>query len=141
MLSILTSLFDWVGLRTNMRRKVIMACQPYHVSVRMLVEAYERRSAGTVITFWDIQRKRLECPYCGAEVESGLMLTHHQSQHDVERGDRRGFTPPWRPKLTGSLSRNVCCGSSARYTGAWVGLQSGPTSGFTLRTATCRTKS
>ena len=30
--------------------------------------------------------------------------------------------PPGRPKLTGSLSLNVCCGSGARWRVVWRGL-------------------
>ena len=44
--------------------------------------------------------------------------------------------PPGRPILTGCPSQNTYQGSGARYQGAWVGLQAGPTYGFTLRTAT-----
>ena len=50
--------------------------------------------------------------------------------------ERRGMGRPppstGRPKLTGSLSPNVCSGSSDRGRGAWEGLQIGPTSRFTV---------
>ena len=45
--SILTGLFDRFGLRTNMRKTVSMACQPYHAPGRMSLEAYERQTTGT----------------------------------------------------------------------------------------------
>ena len=38
--NILTGLFYWVGLKTNTRKMVIIAYQPFHAPVRMLVEAY-----------------------------------------------------------------------------------------------------
>ena len=43
--------------------------------------------------------------------------------------------------LIGSLSRSVYCGSDAQQRVTWVGLQIGPTSGFTLHNAMCRTQS
>ena len=70
--------------------------------------------------------------------------TNRQIHHVVGQGDQC-WEPlplhPWRPKLTGSLLWNVCCVSGAWLRVAWVGLQIGPTSGFTLRTNTRGTKS
>ena len=40
--NVLTGLFDWVGLRTNTRKAVSMACQPCHTPVRISGEAYKR---------------------------------------------------------------------------------------------------
>ena len=50
---VLTSLFNWVGLSTNTRKTVSMDCQPYHMPVRMLVEAYERWKTDTGPNFWE----------------------------------------------------------------------------------------
>ena len=50
------------------------------------------------------------------------------------------YPPPRRPKYTGSLSLNVYGGSSDQRRGSWEGLRIGPTFGFTLCTATCRTQ-
>ena len=40
---VLTSLFDWVGLRTNAAKTVGMVCQPCQTPGRMSEEAYARR--------------------------------------------------------------------------------------------------
>ena len=37
---VLFGLFDWVGLRMNTRKTVIMDCQPFHASGKMLVDFY-----------------------------------------------------------------------------------------------------
>ena len=75
-------------------------------------------------TFQEQQRVRVACPKSGVEVAVGSLLTHRQSQNVVGRGDRGGGpypATPRRPKLTGSLSLNVYCGSGAR----WRGIKEG----------------
>ena len=59
---VLTSLFDRVGLRTNTGKMFSMVCQPCHASGRMLEEAYERWTTGIWPTFWEWQRRSVECP-------------------------------------------------------------------------------
>ena len=59
---VLTVLFDRVGLRTNMWKMVSMACQSCQPPGRIFVDAYERQRIETGPTFWEIQRRRVECP-------------------------------------------------------------------------------
>ena len=40
-----------------------------------------RRATGQGPTFWERQRRRVECPECGVEVAAELLLTHCKSQH------------------------------------------------------------
>ena len=92
---------------------------------------------GTGPTIRDWQRQRVACLECGVVVAAGLLLTHFQSQHGVDRGGTGGGNPPrGRPKLTSSISLNVCVGSGDQYKGAWEGLRIIPTSRFTFCTAT-----
>ena len=116
--AILTGLFDRVGLRTNTRKTASMACQPCHASGKMSVEAYERRTTGTGPTFWDRYRRRVHCPDCRDEIAAGSLLMHHQIEHTIGQGDlgkHTSPTSPWgRPKLTGYIYQNICCGSGAR---------------------------
>ena len=99
---VLTGLFDQVGLRMNTRKTVIIACQTCHMPGRMSVEAYERRTTGIRPTFWERQRRRVECPECRVEVAAGSLLTKCQSQHGVGQGERGGSPPPWGgPNLPG----------------------------------------
>ena len=89
---------------------------------------------------------RVKCPECGVKVAAGSLLTHSKSQHIVGWGEG-GVTPPpppppimGRPITNKSPTQKRCCNSGARKWGAWVGCQTGPTYGFTLRIAMCRTK-
>ena len=59
---VLTGLFNWVGLRSNMLKTVGMVCQPCHAPGGVLEEAYTRRVTGKGPTFQEIQRRRVECP-------------------------------------------------------------------------------
>ena len=107
---VLTGLFNQVDLGANTRKTVSMACHPFHAPRRMYLAAYERRTTGMRTTFLERQRSRVACPEYGVEVAAGSLLTHHQRQHGVGRGDQGRSPPPaplGRPKLTGYLSLNV----------------------------------
>ena len=99
---ILASLFDQVGLQTNARKTVSIACQQYYVPSQMSLEAYKWQTTGTGPTFWERQRQRGDFPDCGVEVVAGFLLTHLQSQHGVGLGDHPPPPPLWGgPKLPG----------------------------------------
>ena len=72
---VLTGLFNRVGLQTNTTRTFGMVCQSCHVPGRMFEEAYVKWTTGKVPNFWERQRRRVECPECGVELASGLLLT------------------------------------------------------------------
>ena len=91
---ILTGLFDWVGLQTNTSKTVGMVCRSCHVPGGMLDEVYARRVTGKGPTFWESQQRRVECPDCGVYVAAGLIMTHCQSQHGMERGKQGGAPQP-----------------------------------------------
>ena len=74
--NVLTGLFNWVGLRNNMRNMVSIACQPCHTPGRMSLAAYEQRTIGMGPIFWERQWRRVACPECGVEVTAGLLLTY-----------------------------------------------------------------
>ena len=42
----LTGLFDWVGLRTNVRKTMVMVFRPFQADGLRAVEAYTRRMIG-----------------------------------------------------------------------------------------------
>ena len=122
----------------NTQKMVSMACYPCHTPSRMLVEAYASLTMGTGPMFWDRQRIRVQCTECGVETATGLLLTHLSDQEWRGPGVTGGAPPsPGRTKLTRSIYINFCCGSGAQYKGDWVGRQTKPTSGFTLRTPMC----
>ena len=60
MFDILTCLFNWVGLSTNTRKTVIMACQPYHAPGLMSSELYKHQMTGMVPTFQEQQWRRVD---------------------------------------------------------------------------------
>ena len=43
MFNVLTNLFEWVGLRTNMWNKVSMSCRPCFIPGLLLESAYTRQ--------------------------------------------------------------------------------------------------
>ena len=112
---------------------------------RMLVEEYVSLMTRTGAIFQKRQRMRVKFLECVVEVMVWLLLTHRQIQRGMVQGagGRGGTSPPLllgRPRFTRPLLRNICCGYGSRYRGDWVGVKTRPTSGFTLRTAMCRTQ-
>ena len=82
---VLTGLFDQVGLRTNTRKTVIIACQPCHMPGSILVVVYVRLRRRTGLTFWEWHGILVQCPECRVEVTAGLLPKHRHIQHYVGR--------------------------------------------------------
>ena len=74
-------------------------------------EAYEIRTTGKGPTFWESQRRRVECLEFRVDVSAGSLLTHRQSQHRVVQGELGGGghppppTPQGSPYLPGLLTK------------------------------------
>ena len=73
---VLVDLFNLVGIWKNTEKIVGMVCQPCHLPGGMSEEAYKIRTAGKGPTFQEHQKRRVECPECGVEVEAGFILNH-----------------------------------------------------------------
>ena len=91
---VLSGLFNRVGLWTNSRKMVNMACNPCLTLGKMSSAAYNQRRKGMGPIFWERNWRRVACPEFGVEVAVGSLLNHHQSQHGIGRGDWRGTPPP-----------------------------------------------
>ena len=76
-----------------MQKTIDMAFHPCQAPGRISIKVYKRRTTGTGPTLWVKQRMQVECPECVLEVTEGSLLTHHQSQHGMVRGEW-GETPP-----------------------------------------------
>ena len=85
---VLTGLFDPVILKANMRKTVSMDCHPFHAPVKMWVEAYERPTMVTWLTFQERQKRWVQCLQFGIEFIAGSLLTYRQSQIGVGSGDQ-----------------------------------------------------
>ena len=72
----LTGLFDRVGLMTNVGKTVEMLCRPCCAVRTHLDAAYEQLMMGEGITYRYLQRLRVKCPECGADLTAGLLASH-----------------------------------------------------------------
>ena len=84
-LDMLTGLFDWVGLQTNIRKTVGMVYRPCWVARVLADEAYTRRMKGEGKSFKEQHRERVLCPECGKYLAKGSLVTHRQTQHSVSK--------------------------------------------------------
>ena len=82
----LTGLFDWVGLRKNVRKTVGMVSRPFRAYGVRAYKAYTHRMTGEGRSFKERQRERVLCPECGKELAKVSLVTHRQTQHDVDKG-------------------------------------------------------
>ena len=82
----LTGIFDWVVLQTNVQKTVGMICWPLRAAGVRAYEAYTRRMTGEGRIFKDRQKERFICPECGKDLEKGSLVMHRQTQNGVDKG-------------------------------------------------------
>ena len=70
-----------MGLNTNIRKTVSMACRPCIAGGNRSEEAYGRLMMGEVPTFRERKIERVTCGDCGKEVAEGSLDSHRMSQH------------------------------------------------------------
>ena len=76
--STLVGLFDWVGLRKNVRKTVGMVCRPCQAAGTQSEAEYERWMTGAGLSYRERQQVRVKCLECGEEMALGLMAVHPQ---------------------------------------------------------------
>ena len=85
-LNILASLFERVGLVTNMKKTQTMTCTPGKIQVRLNANSYYRRQAGFGSRkAWS--SRRVECDQYGASLTASSLPSHLETQHGVYHSD------------------------------------------------------
>ena len=75
----LVSLFDRVGLRTNVRKTVGMVCSPCQAAGTHSEAAYRRRMTGEGPSYQELQKGRVQCMECGEEMAAGYLAGHRMT--------------------------------------------------------------
>ena len=75
----LVSLFERVGLRTNLGKTVSMVCRLCEAAGTQSEAAYRKKMAGEGPTYWERQRGQVECRECGEEMAAGLLASHRMT--------------------------------------------------------------
>ena len=73
------SLFEWVGLQTNVRKTVSMVWRPCQAAGTQSVAAYGKKMTGEGPTYRERQKERVECGECGKEMEAGSLASHRMT--------------------------------------------------------------
>ena len=97
----LVGLFDRLGLRTNVRKKVGMVCHPYQAARNLSEAAYKRRVMGKGPTYRDCLKGQVSCRECGDLMVAGSMIIHIITQHKRVMNTRRR----WRTPATGAVPK------------------------------------
>ena len=82
----ITGLFDRVGIWTKIGNTIGMLCCTYRMVRTHSEAAYKRRMIVEGITYRARKSLRVQCPYCGAEMEAGLLAFHQQIKHRFDMG-------------------------------------------------------
>ena len=82
----LTGIFDWVGMKTNVKNTVGMVCHPCRAAGLRSDKAYTRRVTGVGRSYKERQWERLNCLECGKDLERGSLAAHRQTQHGIVKG-------------------------------------------------------
>ena len=72
----LVGLFDRVGLNTNIRKTFLLVCHPCQVAGTQSEALYGQRITGVGNSYWERQRVRVQCTYCGEETTLGSLEFH-----------------------------------------------------------------
>ena len=91
---VLSGLFDRVGLRTNERKTVIMACWPCQTPHAWSTEAYTRQVTGMGLSYRERLRQRVHCLECEVVLTEGFLTDHRQHQHGIGNGESTPPPPP-----------------------------------------------
>ena len=84
----LVGLFDRVGLRTSVGKKVGMVCHPYQTVRNLTTEAYRKRVMGVLPTYRERQKGQVACRECGEVLAVVSLLIHLMTQHGRAVGRR-----------------------------------------------------
>ena len=94
--------------------------------------AYGRHMmGGGGLSYWELQRERVCLPECMVDLETGLLVSHHQSHHNIGRGTQwENILPPAEPhiyreplpNMAGSMGLPFkgCRGQATSHTNIWI---------------------
>ena len=77
----LVSIFERVGLRTNVGNTVSMVYRPCQAAGTQSEAAYGRSMTGEGPTYRERQKGRVQCGDCGKEMAAGSLVSHRVTQH------------------------------------------------------------
>ena len=83
--TILVGLFDRVGLKTNQRKTVSMACRPCSAAGNRSEKAYTHTMTGKGLSPRERKREQVTCGDCGQEMAAASLDSHRMSQHGRAR--------------------------------------------------------
>ena len=84
----LVSLFERVGLRTNVGKTVSMVFRPFQEAGTQSEAAYGRKMTGEGPTYQERQKEWVQCRECGKEMVAGSLASHRVTQHEQEEEER-----------------------------------------------------
>ena len=90
--STLVSLFDRVGLWTNVRKTLGMVCRKCQGEGTQLEVAYRQRMTGEGPSYRERQKVQVQCRECGEEMATGSMAGHIKTQHGRAAEKRWSWT-------------------------------------------------
>ena len=108
--TILVGLFERVGLKTNQRKTVSMACRPCSAAGNRSEKSYMHTMTGKGLSPRERKRERVICRDCGQEMAAASLDSHRMSQH----GRAREQKWTWTDASTGGKSPRLIGWSSRR---------------------------
>ena len=123
----LVSLFDRLGLRTNVGKTVGMVCHTWQAAGNLAMEAYGRRVTGVGPNYRERLKGQVVCGECGEMLAFRSLSSHLMTQHGRAAGRRQKWTTP----AAGSGPQSYRMSFPAKGV-----LQKCPVAGFPGRVAT-----
>ena len=82
----LTGIFDWLGLQTNVRKTMGVVFQPFRAAGVRAEKAYTRQMTVEGRSYKEKQRDWVHCPECGKDLVRGSLVAHLQTHHGMAKG-------------------------------------------------------
>ena len=73
----MTGLFEGVEFLTSFNKMLRMVYQPFRMASGQSESVYQRWVTGVGPYFQEMNRKRVRCPECTAELAEELLVAHH----------------------------------------------------------------
>jgi hypothetical protein len=80
-LTILITLFKWIGLRTNTEKSKVMMCLPGKIRVTQTDAEYASQQIGLGTS--TTKRGRIDCNVCGPSLVAESLQSHLETQHNI----------------------------------------------------------
>ena len=93
-LDVMSGIFSWVVLRTNVAKKLVMTCHMCCMAVQHSEAEYRLWMTEEGLSYRYLQKDRVRCMDSSSDLVARLLAEQHQNQNRIFQGSQCENTPP-----------------------------------------------